>query len=246
MTSRSTPSARANTASHSRVSITNANGLPGPRCATVVQPHRRPARPVALQPADGRAGDARAPRAVPAACAARPARPTGSRTSRCGAPAAAPTACPTAGGRHQPVGGVAVLAQVDGVPERVGVPQVVPPQRPRRREVRRHRVRDAVQRHAGEHAGHAEAVVAVEVGQADPGDRAARHAGQQQLPLGALAGVEQEALGVPAQQVAVVVAGAGGRLAGRAQHHQLTIGHVGGAVAAGRAGRADPTACGGW
>ena len=53
-------------------------------------------------------------------------------------------------------------------------------------------------------------------------------AGERQLALRALAGIEQDALGVPAQQVAVVVAVAGRDLARRAEHHQLPRAHAAG------------------
>src|SRR5205807_334289 len=82
-----------------------------------------------------------------------------------------------------------------------------------------------VEGQALEDAGEAEAMVAVEVGDADAGDGRRRHAGQEQLALGALAGVEQHSFGVPAQEVAVVVAVAGGGLAGRPQHDELPGGH---------------------
>ena len=55
--------------------------------------------------------------------------------------------------------------------------------------------------------------------------RAKRHAGQEQLTLRALPGIEQHALGVPPQEVAVVVAVAGGGLAGRPQHDELAGRH---------------------
>ena len=80
---------------------------------------------------------------------------------------------------------------------------------------------DAVQGHALQHAGQAQAVVAVGVGDADSGDRRGRYAGQDHLALRALARVEQDALGVPAQQVAVVVARAGRDLGRGPEHHQL-------------------------
>ena len=50
-----------------------------------------------------------------------------------------------------------------------------------------------------QHAGQAEAVVAVEVAEADPGDLAGPHPGQQHLPLGALTRVEQQPFVVPPQ-----------------------------------------------
>ena len=118
-----------------------------------------------------------------------------------------------------------VLADVHLVVEQRGVPQAAEDLRVGGWEVRVHRVRHAVQRHPLHHAGQAQAVVAVEVREADPADLAGGDTGEQHLPLGALAGVEQDPLGVPAQEVAVMVAGPGGRLARRPQHHQFTCGH---------------------
>ena len=86
-------------------------------------------------------------------------------------------------------------------------------------------VRHPVQGHPLQHARQAKAVIPVEMGDADPGDLAHRDPGEDHLPLGALTRVEQQPLAVPAQQVAIVVAAAGGCLARRAQHHQLTIRH---------------------
>ena len=70
-------------------------------------------------------------------------------------------------------------------------------------------------------AGKAKAVVAVEVGDADAGDVARSGARPEELPLAAVAGVEEEALAVPPQQIAVVVALARGNLAGRSQDDQF-------------------------
>jgi hypothetical protein len=86
-------------------------------------------------------------------------------------------------------------------------------------------VRHPVQGHPLQHAGQAKAVVPMEMGDADPGDLARCDPGEDHLPLGALTRVEQQPLAVPAQQVAVVVAAAGGRLARRAENHQFTIRH---------------------
>ena len=80
----------------------------------------------------------------------------------------------------------------------------------------------AVQRQALENARQAEAVVAVEVRDADPGDVGGRDPGLQHLALGAFAGVEQDPLAVPAQEVAVLVAIARGHLAGGAQHDEFS------------------------
>ncbi len=84
------------------------------------------------------------------------------------------------------------------------------------------RVRDAVEREPLHHAGHAQAVVAVEVRDEQAGDVGGGDAGVGHLPLGALAGVDEQALAVPAQQVAVVVALAGRHLARRPEHDELT------------------------
>jgi hypothetical protein len=89
------------------------------------------------------------------------------------------------------------------------------------REVRDHRVRHPVERDPLHDAGQAEAVVTVEVGDADPGQAAHRDAGDHQLALGALAGIEEDRLGVPAQQVTVLVAAAGRYLTGGAEDGQL-------------------------
>ena len=79
-----------------------------------------------------------------------------------------------------------------------------------------------VERQALDDAGEPEAVIAVEMGDADPPESPRRHPGQQQLALGALAGVEEHAVAVPAQEVAVVVAmprsGSGWRSRGRPAH----------------------------
>jgi hypothetical protein len=87
--------------------------------------------------------------------------------------------------------------------------------------VHRHRPLDAIERQPLQHAGEAEAVVAVRVGDRHVVDRRGRDAGAGQLPLGALARVEQDPEPVPAEQVAVVVAFAGRDLAGGPEHDQL-------------------------
>ncbi len=68
----------------------------------------------------------------------------------------------------------------------------------------------------------AQTVVAMEVGNADLGDVGGRHPRVDQLTLGPLTGIEEETLAVPAQEIAVVVAVAGGHLAGGAQNNELT------------------------
>jgi hypothetical protein len=129
------------------------------------------------------------------------------------------------GRRYHPIGLDWVLANVGPVVEQRCVPQAAEDLRVSRREVRVDRVRHLVQGHPLDHAGQAEAVIAVEVREADPVDLRGGDAGEQHLPLGALARVEENALGVPLQEVAIVVAGPGGRLARRPQHHQLTSRH---------------------
>jgi len=88
-----------------------------------------------------------------------------------------------------------------------------------------HRVRDPVQGHPREHAWQAEAVIPVEMRDADAGDPARRDPGKQHLPLCPLARVEQQPLAIPQQHVAVVVAATGGRLARRPKDHQFPVRH---------------------
>ena len=117
------------------------------------------------------------------------------------------------------------FAQVQHVPEQRRVAQPAEHLPAARRIAHLDRVRHPVQRHPRQHARQAEAMIAVQVGDADAGDLAGRDPGEQHLPLGSLARVEQQALVVPAQEVAVVIAAAGGRLARRAENNQLTVGH---------------------
>ena len=210
MTSRSTPSASAYTPSHSRVSITNANRWPGRGSLTsssVTGGRRRRATPGALQLADGRPGDAvrgqpvgqhPAPVGLDEAVAVRldgvgePARLQRAERGRRRPRRRRSTGCsrsvePSRGRRWRGAAGRSSPAPDAGI-------------------VRVHRVRHPVEGEPLDDAGQAEAVVAVEVGEADPGDVVARDAGEQHLALGALARVEEDALAVPAQQVAVVVA----------------------------------------
>ncbi len=76
----------------------------------------------------------------------------------------------------------------------------------RRKKMCNERMRHAVQRRPLDDTRHAETVVAVKVREAQPVHRTDRHTGQHHLPLGALAGIEEDTLVVPAQQVAIVVA----------------------------------------
>jgi hypothetical protein len=93
-------------------------------------------------------------------------------------------------------------------------------------EVEVDRVLGTVEREPLEHAGQTEAVVAVEVGDADAGDRARRDPGQGELTLGALAGIEKDPLVVPAQERPVVGPLPGGHLGGSPEDHQLPHRHL--------------------
>ena len=73
--------------------------------------------------------------------------------------------------------------------------------------------------------GTAEAVITMEMAQAQPSHATCRDAGQRQLPLGPLPRIEQQPLAVPAQQVSVVVAMTGGHLTGGTEHEQLPDRH---------------------
>ncbi len=79
---------------------------------------------------------------------------------------------------------------------------------------------------AHEHSGQAEAMIAVEVRDADPRDRCGGDVREHELALRALARVEQHTFTVPAQEVPVVVALSCRRLAGRPQHDELALRHV--------------------
>jgi hypothetical protein len=65
-------------------------------------------------------------------------------------------------------------------------------------------------------------VVTVKMRDADLGDVSRRDPGVDQLSLRALTRIEQQALAVPTQQVAVVIAIARGHLAGGTEHDELT------------------------
>jgi hypothetical protein len=67
----------------------------------------------------------------------------------------------------------------------------------------------------------------MDVGQADPGYLGCGYAGLDHLALGALAGVEEQTFTVPAQQVPVVVPGAGGNLRRSSEDNEFTHGFVG-------------------
>ena len=72
------------------------------------------------------------------------------------------------------------------------------------REVRVDRMWHLVQGQPLHDTRYAEAVIAVEMGEADPGDVGGAHPRQQHLALRPLTGVEQQTFAVPAQQVAVL------------------------------------------
>src|SRR5215475_3367212 len=68
-------------------------------------------------------------------------------------------------------------------------------------------------------------MVSVEVSDADPADMAGRHAGELHLALRSLPRIEQQALAVPPEEVAVVVAAASRNLARGAENHEFPVGH---------------------
>jgi hypothetical protein len=86
-------------------------------------------------------------------------------------------------------------------------------------------VRDPIQGHPRENAGQAQAVIPVEMGDTDAGDPGRGDPGEQHPPLCPLTRVKQQSLAIPKQQVAVVVAAAGRRLARRAKNHQFPVRH---------------------
>ena len=86
-------------------------------------------------------------------------------------------------------------------------------------------VQHAIERDALNDARETETVVAVKVRDEDARDRGGVEAEVHHLTLSAFAGIEEQTVIVPTQEVPVVVAGPGGRLARGAEHDQLTIGH---------------------
>ena len=86
-------------------------------------------------------------------------------------------------------------------------------------------VRHLVERQPLEYAGQAEAVIAVEMGDADAADLARRDPGELHLALRSLARIEQDSVGFPPEQVAVVVAATGRHLARSAENHEFPVGH---------------------
>jgi hypothetical protein len=65
----------------------------------------------------------------------------------------------------------------------------------------------------------------------------------QHLPLGALSGVEEDALAVPAQQIAVVVAVPGRDLTGGAEDDEFAQGHRAGRYPGGHSNPRPPRTC---
>lgn len=80
---------------------------------------------------------------------------------------------------------------------------------------------DSVQIDPLDHPGQAEAVVAVEVGHRDAGDIGDRNPRVRHLPLRALAGIEEQALLAPSEQVPIVVALFGRHLARGAEDDEF-------------------------
>ena len=116
------------------------------------------------------------------------------------------------------------LAQVQHVTEQRHVAQPLERLPAARRIAHLHQVRHAVQRHPRQHARQAEAVIAVQVGDADSGDLAGSDPGEQHLHSVPSPGPNSKPSPSSAG-VAVVIAGCGRRLARRAENDQLTIGH---------------------
>jgi hypothetical protein len=79
----------------------------------------------------------------------------------------------------------------------------------------------AVEGHARKHPWQPKAVVAVNVRQAYARDLVRRNACVDHLALCSLAGVKEESLTVPAQEVAIVVPGPGGHLGCGAQDNEF-------------------------
>ena len=108
---------------------------------------------------------------------------------------------------------------------------------------------ELIEREPCQYAGQAEAVVAVEVGDADGADRRARDACEQQLALRPLARIEEDRLVVPSQHVAVGVTIPRRHLCGCAEYNELALRHGARllqlgrlvAMAGTRAGEPDPT-----
>src|ERR1700733_3126522 len=157
-TTMSAPSASSKAASHSRVSMMNANRWPGLGSLTWSSVTRR----------------------------------SGLHTER-------------GGPHHQPCFGWA-FPQVHRVAEHRRMPQPGEYLLVLSRIAGLHRVRYPIQGHPREHARQAQAVISVEMRDADPGDPARRDPGEQHLPLCPLTRVEQQSLVIPQQQVTIVVA----------------------------------------
>src|SRR5947207_15592587 len=80
----------------------------------------------------------------------------------------------------------------------------------------------AVERGALHHARQTEAVVTVEVRDADTRDLGRARTGEQHLALRAFTGIKQRAASVPTKQVAIVVAVTRRDLGRRTEYHQLS------------------------
>src|SRR3954467_13859811 len=106
---------------------------------------------------------------------------------------------------HRAVGGYRYFPNIGDVVKCRGMPEAGEELLTRRREVRVHGVLHTVQGQPLHDARNPKAVVAVEVRQAQPRDAARRDAGPQHLPLRTLAGIEQNALAIPAQEITVVI-----------------------------------------
>src|SRR5207302_9042114 len=86
------------------------------------------------------------------------------------------------------------------------------------------RMRHAIQGHARKYSGQPEAVVAVDMRDADARDLAGRGTCLDHLPLGGFSRVEEQALAIPMEHISVMVAGPGRNLGGSAENNEFTHG----------------------
>jgi hypothetical protein len=112
--------------------------------------------------------------------------------------------------------------EVCGVVEHGGMSEPLEVTKASGREVHVHRMGRTVEGEALDDAGKPETVVAVEVGDADHRDGRDGDAGPGQLALGPFAGVEKDAVFVPAQEVPVRVPSPRRHLAGGPEHDELS------------------------
>ena len=85
-----------------------------------------------------------------------------------------------------------------------------------------HRARHPVQGNALDHARQAQGVVAVKMRNQNVLNLGSGQPRKDHLALGALARIEEEPVGIPAQKIGIMITVSGGNLAGGAQNHQFT------------------------